>query len=50
MFREKPPSRNGGGLSETSDNSEIKPSSQNSQVLYKAPAGIVVAKRLGRRP
>jgi len=43
MLREKPPL--GGGLSETSDTSETKPSSQNSQVLYQAPAGIAVAMR-----
>jgi hypothetical protein len=43
MFREKP--LVGDGLSETSDNSEIKPPRQVSQVLYKAPSGIAVAKR-----
>jgi hypothetical protein len=43
-FREKPPLR-GGGLSETSDTSEVKPSRQNTQVLYQAPAGIAVAMR-----
>ena len=51
--REKPPLRDG-GLSEMSsagcliDNSEIKPSSQNSQVLYQAPAGFA-AMRMERR-